>query len=182
MSEVKKCRKCDVDLIVEETWTPGKAKKKDYICRDCNKKILRQWKQDNPEKIKKARKNLRIKYKEKIQKYNEEYYNNNIIQMRERAKKYRKDNPEVVTAQGARKRIKKKNASILGYNKEIRQIYKQAKEIEKTTGIPQHVDHIIPLSHSDVCGLHVPWNLQIIPAIENMKKSNKFKLKRNNND
>jgi hypothetical protein len=56
----------------------------------------------------------------------------------------------------------------------IRQIYKESSRISQETGIRHHVDHIIPIKGKNVCGLHVESNLQIIPALDNHEKFNKF--------
>lgn len=60
--------------------------------------------------------------------------------------------------------------------KEIRRFYDLAQQRSKETGTLHHVDHIIPLIHPLVCGLHVPANLRVVPFRVNLRKSNKFHM------
>ena len=54
------------------------------------------------------------------------------------------------------------------------EMYHLAEIRTKTTGIVWHVDHVIPLRGKTVSGFHVPSNLRVITAQENMKKGNRY--------
>lgn len=56
----------------------------------------------------------------------------------------------------------------------IAKVYEECVKRTTETGIPHHVDHIVPLRGTNVCGLHVHWNLRVTPARDNLTKSNRF--------
>lgn len=74
-------------------------------------------------------------------------------------------------ASSLRHRVKTKGIAEY-YLEDCQKFYKHAKDCEIVSGQKYHVDHIIPLKDKNVCGLHVPWNLQVLPSDINLKKSN----------
>ena len=56
----------------------------------------------------------------------------------------------------------------------ISAVYAECLRKTKQSGIKHHVDHIIPLRGMNVSGLHVHYNLQVIPAHDNHVKGNRL--------
>lgn len=97
--------------------------------------------------------------------------------MVEYIKKYNILNIHAVRARTAYRRSLKRNATPKWADKiKIKEFYKAAREAELKTGKPYQVDHIIPIISKVVCGLHVHENLQILPALQNRIKGNKFEI------
>lgn len=86
------------------------------------------------------------------------------------SKKYYYANKNKVFANCAARRARVLNAMPKWLTQEHK---KQIIEIYKNRPEGYHVDHIMPLKGKNSCGLHVPWNLQYLPATENFKKGNK---------
>lgn len=91
--------------------------------------------------------------------------------------KWQQENPEKKRAVVNARRRRYREATPHWLTKEqkaqIRAFYLEAQHLMKQTGQRFEVDHIEPIQGEDVCGLNVPWNLQILLKEENVKKSNK---------
>lgn len=93
--------------------------------------------------------------------------------MAEASRRYAAKKAHVRAAREAERRVRGRAAITKMFLDEISKIYDEAKEATRVTGIAHHVDHIIPLRGKLVSGLHVPWNLRVIPATENCAKGNR---------
>jgi len=146
--------------------------------KEYQKEYSARYRKNNKELLNKAekerQKKRRQEHPEKVKESESKYRKKFSLREAERKKQWRKDNPAKVKDVKLKRKNKLKlteeNPKII---KIMNTFYKTAQRISKCTGIPFHVDHIIPISKN---GTHTANNLQILTASLNMKKSAKIIL------
>lgn len=95
---------------------------------------------------------------------------------RESSRKHYRNNPEYYREKWDARKALLKQASVYTPDgeKQIKRIQIACRMLTLATNERHEVDHIVPLTHPDVCGLHAPANLQILSAKANRWKSNRF--------
>ena len=166
VSDTKFCSKCKETLSVD-LFFKNKSRRDGLqgYCKKCKCLRDRQYDSEHKDKINQAAKKRRLSGETRQSHLNA-------------LKRYREKNKAV----RAKLQMNRKSAKLLRTPRwltefdhlKIQCYYQLAAMRNRESGQTWHVDHIIPLQGEFVSGLHVPSNLRVIPAIENMRKSNHY--------
>lgn len=134
-------------------------------CIPCRNSVAVQWEKKNPEAAKSRR--SKAEKSESTQEYRRGYRKLNRAYFRAKCAEY-----------NASKKCATPTWLTVEQRRQIEEVYLHAKDCTLVSGEQYDVDHIVPLQGKGVCGLHVPWNLQVLPSDINRSKSNKYEADR----
>lgn len=186
---MKECRECKVTKDVTEFHKKSSSKDGlNSLCKDCRSITRKKHGEDTKEHQSKVRKAYRERNKERVSEQKKRAYKKHKVHILQRVKTYRERNRESVLEYGRNHYLENKHIYIAhsqkrkdrlkdgindDYMDRLKELYYVSTAISNGD-IKYQVDHIIPLTHPDVCGLHVPWNMQLLTEDENKSKKNKF--------
>jgi hypothetical protein len=161
-----------------KAWENTVKKRQQYNIKNKDKIVNRQkiYVKNNKEKVDAYQKQYWLSEKKKTKVI--EWHKENAKYLKEYYKKYNQLNKSKKIAHNNKRKLTQKQRMPLWLSKQDKEhidyFYSQAQVLTKKTGIKHHVDHIVPIQGKNVSGLHVPWNLQILTAKDNLQKSNHF--------
>lgn len=144
------------------------------------KRLQKEWYERNKELIKERSRQWAIDNPEKRYKIHRKNRDKDLENHNARNREWNSKNKDVKAALSAKRRSAKLNRTPKWLTADdiehMQALYSVAAMIQRESGVEYHIDHIIPLQGKFVSGLHVPDNLRVIPAVDNLKKSNKHTL------
>jgi hypothetical protein len=147
-------------------------------CKLCVSAYNKAYREANAEKIASQKAEWKLKNKEHVAAKDKAYADAHPAQRYKAREKWALANPGKNTASKALNAQKRKKRIPTWLSEDDKWVIEQAYELaalrSKMFKFKWHVDHIIPLNGKLVSGLHVPTNLQVIPGIDNFRKSNKM--------
>jgi hypothetical protein len=163
LSEAKVCKGCNQTLSTLEFYSSKNTK--DGLrgkCKACTNRDNNVWYDKN---------------KESVCRRTQEYKNSRRLSIREKGMDYYRRNKSKYLSNYNKRLHSKRKATPQWLTEEqvraIEDFYWLANDLYVTSGEKYHVDHIVPIQGKTVCGLHVPWNLQVLPSDINISKSNR---------
>jgi len=173
---MKACNSCGKTKALESFARNGQYHRNK--CKSCTRPQINEWYQNNKESHLKATAKWAKENPDSRKETYRKYRQSNLDVCRERCRDWQKRNPAKTSALTSLYRARKIQATPTWLSEEhkeqILKVYEHARECEVLTGDDYHVDHIVPLKGENISGLHVPWNLQILPADLNIAKSNSY--------
>jgi len=178
----KKCTKCSEEKPHNEFPKASSGKGDLYglrsQCKKCHSQTNLLWHKNNYVKSKENHDKWLKENSNKVKEYSKKWISENTEKHAETNKNWKKNNASRNSANSSRKRAAQLNATPLWLSAiqlaQIQEFYDVASAKSVQTGIKYHVDHIHPLQGDGFSGLHVPWNMQILTAKENIAKKNKI--------
>ena len=144
-------------------------------CKSCQRTSAVQWRAANKQRVAEYNKQYLVDRAESIALQERLYRTSNTEKLKAKEKRRHAANPMAALMRKQKRRAVARQAEPQWVNKTtIAFLYTTRQYMSEQTGECWHVDHIVPLQGRNVCGLHVHFNLRVIPAKDNLSKSNRF--------
>ncbi len=177
---MKFCNQCETEKPFSEFYKDSRTKSDGLYghCKKCHNRASTTWQKKNPEPGRIRARKWHLDNPGKKLERTRIYRLDPEFRKRENQwnANYKLNNKDKVNSVNAGRRASKQQATpswlTLEMQRDIDFLYTIRGEMKEPKN--WHVDHYYPLNGVNAKGLHVPWNLRLYPASDNVKKKNKL--------